>query len=853
MKRTFLCLLFILFVSVGVPLAEENPPPAPDPAEVTPDPWPKVSQVEGVKYVIYQPQLDSWDGYLFKAQSAVSVQPAGTKEPVFGVLHFSAKTQVDRVARTVFLNDFTIQDLVMPSAPGNPATYKKGFLSMPPLRRSTMSLDRLEAMLAIEDAEQLARKTPVRNDPPRFVFSSDPALLIPIDGEPAWRPVQGTSLERAINTRVFLLQDKATGIFYIRLFDGFISSTALAGPWAAAQNVPASLGKTFTQLVQQRIVDPMEGQADETTNKKPSLKNGVPRIVVTTVPTELIVTEGEPQWLPIDNTMLLYVKNTTGNVFKNLNDQQIYVLVTGRWFRAPDLAGSWQYVEGKNLPPDFARIPDDSPKENVKASVPGTMQAQEAVIATAVPQTATVDREKAAFTPEFNGVPELKPVQDTTLMYVVNSPYPIIMVSANEWYAVQNGIWYTANSAQGPWFVATSIPAVIYSIPPSSPLHYVTYVKIYDVTPRYVVVGYTPGYMGTVVTSDNVVVYGTGYVYPPYIYSSYWYPYPVTYGYAASITYTPWTGWFIGFGFGWSMWGGYACAPAPYWGAMPYARYSAVYPRTGVAVWGPSGWAVTTSNVYTRYATSGVVTRSAGGYNAWTGRSWSNRVGASYNSTTGRISAGQRASVSNVYTGNYASGQRGATYNPNSGASARGGSVTRGNARTGAQNTVRAGNDVYAGKDGNAYRYNSQTRTAQRYSNGSWINVDKSGTASGAGARQTNTTQSLQAQQAARQKGDARSAASSWGSNSWGGGFNRSVSGSAGARTSAGSGAAARSYGGQAGGRSYTGSGGSGWSGGGGGFSGVGRSWGGGEFGGGRSFGGGGGGFSGGGRGGVRR
>ena len=91
--------------------------------------------------------------------------------------------------------------------------------------------------------KQLARKIPVRNEPPKFVFSQNPALLIPIDGEPSWQPVQGTSLERAVNTRALVSPDDATGIFYIRLFDGYVTSTSLAGPWTVAQNVPASLGQ----------------------------------------------------------------------------------------------------------------------------------------------------------------------------------------------------------------------------------------------------------------------------------------------------------------------------------------------------------------------------------------------------------------------------------------------------------------------------------------------------------------------------------------------------------------------------------------------------------------------------------
>jgi hypothetical protein len=61
-----------------------------------------------------------------------------------------------------------------------------------------------------------------------------------------------------------------------------------------------------------------------------------------------------------------------------------------------------------------------------------------------------------------------------------------------------------------------------------------------------VVVGYTPGYYGTVMSSDGVVVYGTGYYYPAYIgpyYPYYWYPYPVTYGFGVGFT----VGFYFGF------------------------------------------------------------------------------------------------------------------------------------------------------------------------------------------------------------------------------------------------------------------------------------------------------------------
>ena len=94
---------------------------------------------------------------------------------------------------------------------------------------------------------------------------------------------------------------------------------------------------------------------------------------------------------------------------------------------------------------------------------------------------------------------------------------------------VQNGVWFAGTAPTGPWAVAATVPAVIYTIPPSSPLHYVTYVRVYSSTPTTVFVGYTPGYYGTVMTTDGIVVYGTGYVYPAYI-GAVWYPPPPTYG-----------------------------------------------------------------------------------------------------------------------------------------------------------------------------------------------------------------------------------------------------------------------------------------------------------------------------------
>ncbi len=778
-------------------LASAQAPAAPPGAPPPPDPWPKYAELNGNKYTIYQPQLDSWNDYAYQAHAAVAVLTPGAKDPVFGAIEVSALTEVDKQARVVHFFNIVVAKATFPSVPQLAATYQQAIQTLLNQGPATMSLGRVEAAVALEGAQRQSRSVPVLNEPPRIVFGTSPMVLVLIHADPVWRPVSGTSLSRVLNTRALVLSDPS-GNVYVHVLDGFMTAPSLNGPWSVAVSLPPGADQAAHTLAQQHAVDLMEGPVNETTGQRPSLAGGAPGVVVATRPTEIIITEGPMNWVPLEGTQLLYVSNTNGNVFQDMLDQQFYVLVTGRWFRSPTLGGPWAYLPGTALPGDFSLIPLTSPKENVLASVPGTAEAQDAAIAATIPQMATVYRSKVSFQPVVTGAPVLEPIAGTPLSYVFNSPDAILMVSPSQWYAVQMGVWFTAPSLQGPWVVATSVPAVIYSIPPNAPLFYTTFVYIYASTPDTVVVGYTPGYLGVVVEPNGVVVYGTGYSYVAYVGTTVWYPPPVTYGYAANVTYTPWTGFAVGFAVGWGV--AHACyAPAPYWGAMPYAYHGAAYGAYGgAAAWGPHGWAATSGNVYHQYGATSVVSHSSAGYNAWTGNAWSSKAGTSYNSLTGRTSAGQSTQVHNAYTGNSAYNTRGATYNPNTGVAAAGSkttvttpygqSATYGHATAegpGGQTThvAESGDNYYADHNGNVYNYNSQTgQTQKQNSNGSWSNVDKPTTTSSNSSskppssssysgsssyKPPSSSSSYDASSQARSQGDAKSASSSYGGDSW--------------------------------------------------------------------------------------
>jgi hypothetical protein len=749
--------------------------------------WPREVKTSAGSITVYQPQLDSWDGATLAFYAAFALREKPDANPLFGVVWGEGRTVVDKDSRLVTFSGRQIRRLVLPSSPDK----EKALLDVvnkevAPVTR-TIALDRLTAMLEIAEAGKAAQSLVLKNDPPRIVFSYKSALLVTIDGEPAWRPVKDTKLERVLNTRVLVVR-KGKDEMFVRVFDGWMKAKSLEGPWVVEKKPPKELQAALADAKASGQVDLLIGGNPNDPKTLPSLKQEgrSPVIVVATAPTELIVIEGGPNFVAIPGTGLSFVQNTTGNLFRLAADEKLYVLISGRWFRATTFEGQWEYVANDALPPDFAKIPDDSPKENVKAAVAGTPQAKEARIANVIPEVAEVKIADAKIdAPKIDGEPKLVPIEGTSLQYVENTATPIIRVAPESWYALQDAVWFTGPSATGPWVVATTVPSVIYTIPPSAPLHYVTYVRVYAATPDTVSVGYTPGYYGACV-SHGTVVYGTGYSYPPYV-GSVWYGPPMTYGVGVGMTFTPWTGWAFGFGFGWS-WGsvtvGWGWGAYPWWGPVgwgyyyPYPYYRPPYwggaawgPWGGGAVWGPGGWAATTGNVYSRWGATSAVTRRSGGYNAWTGNAWRNAAGASYNSRTGTLSAGQRSAVGNVYTGNYAHGSRGGSVNTRTGGSVSGGRVTAGNVYTGNQVTAgrisgttgagesgsagwvrgedggaaRVGDDVYAGKDGSVYKRNDQ---------GGWDQVERDG--SWSGVQDRDRTGTLDQQQRARQDGAQR-------------------------------------------------------------------------------------------------
>jgi hypothetical protein len=675
--------------------------------------WPRQVSQNGAVLVYYQPQVDEWKDYKeLTVNMAFSLAPGGTRE-MLGVATLKAGTLVDKDAHLVYLKDVQIPDVRFPQLNADSVKLMgQLFRKLMPTAAQPISLDRLTADVEVQ--QQQTHGVPLNNDPPPILYSAGPAILLLVDGDPVYSPIEKLDLQFIVNTNWDLFQDKKKKDYYLLLNSGWMTAKELKGPWTPTVQLPKDMsklpsGQNFDDV--RKMVPP------------PAPSGSVPTVYYSNKPAELIVLKGSPVYSTISGTQLLYITNTDNDIFVDNSTKMYYILLSGRWFRSGALGGPWTYA-GNNLPKDFARIPANSLKAHVLSSVPGTQEASDAVMLAQVPTTAIVNKAeveaKAKVT--YDGSPEFKPIEKTSMQYATNTQEKVIKYG-DLYYLCFQAVWFMSASPNGPWKCADDIPKEIYTIPPSSPVYNVTYVTQTNATPTTVESSTTGGYFGMFVlglAAGACIAYGTGWYYPPHI----WYgpgmmypvyrPWPCTYGVGA--VYNPYTG----------GWAAGRAAYGPYGAAHSAAWYN---PATG------------------RYGRSATVQTPWGGrsaasaYNPWTGGYASTRQGHNAYSQWGSSVASRGNQW--VQTG-HVSTAGGSAYGYKTSGGKSGVITTGPNGTHGATNN----NNVYAGHDGNVYKKNS---------NGSWSQYNNSNKSWQQPAAATqNTMHGLGSSDQARQRGQTQ-------------------------------------------------------------------------------------------------
>ncbi|MGI9512083.1 MAG: hypothetical protein ACR2OL_04200 [Anderseniella sp.] len=528
--------------------------------------WPREITNNMGTIVIYQPQLDELEGPKLSGRAAFSLRKSEKDEPAFGALWFNARVDANMEERLAYIDNVSISRIALPDTSDDDKKKLASAIEGASAKgATTISVDRLavalqEAKTALEDSDDL------NNEPPKIIISNAPAVLLFIDGKPKLSAIEGSKILAMENTPFPIVLDPASKSYYLNGGTIWYKASAIEGPWKHTEKVPGNISGLIDLTDEQKkdLVKLVGSDKDER----------IPEIIYTDVPTELIVIDGKASFSPLVGADLLYVENSETALFMDPGTQKYYVLLSGRWYVNSKLENQgWTYVTSGELPPAFAEIPEDSDRGNVLSQIAGTEQAEEAIAEASMPQVTAIDRKQASVEVAYDGDPQFEPIEGTEILYAVNTSSTVLKIK-DLYYVVDQGVWFVSDNATGPWAVADEVPEDVEDIPPSNPTYNVKYVKVYESTPDYVYVGYTPGYLGSYIYGGTIV-YGTGYYYRPW-WNTYYYPRPLTW--CLGAYFRPWLGW--GYAVGWGRFHFHA-------GFGPAYRW---HRRRGHGWYGPGGF-----------------------------------------------------------------------------------------------------------------------------------------------------------------------------------------------------------------------------------------------------------------------
>src|SRR5207302_6769856 len=126
----------------------------------------------------------------------------------------------------------------------------------------------------------------------KIFFAESPALLIRIDGEPVYQRVDGTDLERIVNTKALIVRDGAN-IHYLKVLDGWMEAYGLMGEWSVSGITPFGEKTDTERAIEATTVDLLDGGGSSKAGSR-FLDDDPPAILISSEPAALIVTDGPP-------------------------------------------------------------------------------------------------------------------------------------------------------------------------------------------------------------------------------------------------------------------------------------------------------------------------------------------------------------------------------------------------------------------------------------------------------------------------------------------------------------------------------------------------------------------------------
>jgi hypothetical protein len=232
-----------------------------------------------------------------------------------------------------------------------------------PIQTLPKDMSKLPAGQNFDDVKKMVPPPPPSGTVPKVFFSKVPAELILLKGAPVYTRVKGTTLLYIANTDNNVFLNDKTNLYYVLLSGRWFSSKALSGPWVyAGDSLPGDFAKIPKNSAKANVLSSVPGTTEAS---DAVLLSQVPQTaIVNKAQAEAkvkVVYDGDPRFVAIDNTSMLYAANTTEKVIK-VGDLY-YLCFQGVWFMSANSKGPWKTAD--SVPQEIYTIPVSSPIYNV--------------------------------------------------------------------------------------------------------------------------------------------------------------------------------------------------------------------------------------------------------------------------------------------------------------------------------------------------------------------------------------------------------------------------------------------------------------------------------------------------------
>lgn len=214
------------------------------------------------------------------------------------------------------------------------------------------------------ESDQPQTQTARYDQVPRIVVATEPAELIALDGAPKYSPIFGTDLLYAANTESDVFMEIGSQQYYVLLAGRWFSADSLEQKqWdhVPGENLPADFAKIPVGSTKDYVLASVPGTQEAT---EAVLETYIPQTatVKRSEAKVLVVYDGEPKFVKIEDTDMYYAVNTSSSVIRY--GYNFYCCHDAVWFVASSPNGPWAICVA--VPQVIYTIPPSCPVYHVK-------------------------------------------------------------------------------------------------------------------------------------------------------------------------------------------------------------------------------------------------------------------------------------------------------------------------------------------------------------------------------------------------------------------------------------------------------------------------------------------------------